>query len=73
MHTESNVIGLSDAEHETVQEWFQELDGPCAASREVVLVSRLAGALTGFMGIDKEVLRSALLFEYQRKRKLTGQ
>jgi hypothetical protein len=65
---EFRVIGLSDAEHREVQDWLEELDGPCSLSREVVLVARLCKALGGFMGVDEDILPRAFL-EATRARK----
>lgn len=67
---EFRVIGLSDAEHREVQDWLEELDGPCSHSREVVLVTRLCKALGGFMGVDEHILPRAFL-EATRARKAT--
>jgi hypothetical protein len=52
---------LEEAGMDQVQEWLEELAGPCSASRREILAEDLSLALEGFMGIESEMLVPVLL------------
>jgi len=64
----SRIAGLSAAEHEQLQRWFDELERPCAPSREVALVFLICNALSGYMGIEAEILFPAFLSTVRNER-----
>ena len=64
----SRIAGLSAAEHRQLQLWFDELERPCARSREVALVFLICNALSGYMGIEADVLFPAFLSTVRHER-----
>ena len=64
----SRVIGLTDADHRVLQQWFDELERPCSAAREASLVFNICNALGGYMGIEPEILFPAFLATVRKER-----
>lgn len=58
--TDTGALGPSERDIDQIQAWMNEL----AATRErpnETLIANLCGALTGFMGLEHEILRHVIL------------
>jgi hypothetical protein len=56
-----NAGSLGDAETDQILAWLEQLESADSTSRKITIASQLSVALEGFMGIEREMLKTWVL------------